>query len=48
VFRGGINESDFIGTGQQLFYILSAYLHKRIGFKSSLQGGGYFFSIPNF
>lgn len=43
VLRAGVNESDFIGTGQKPFYILSAYADKRIGYKSSLQLGADFF-----
>ncbi|MFX0557445.1 acyloxyacyl hydrolase [Maribacter sp. CXY002] len=45
VFRGGINESDVIGTGQYGFYILSGYVDKRLGRKSALQlGTDVFFS----
>lgn len=43
VFRTGFNESDFVGTGQLPFYILSAYADKRVGYKSSLQVGADFF-----
>ncbi len=44
-FRGGINESDIIGSGQFPFYIFSAYADKRINVKSALQfGTDVFFS----
>lgn len=43
--RGGLNESDVIGSGQFGFAILSAYADKRIGRKSALQlGADVFFS----
>lgn len=45
VLRGGINESDAIGSGQFGFTILSAYADKRIGRLSALQlGTEIFFS----
>lgn len=45
VFRFGANESDFIGSGVKPFYVLSAYVDKRIGRKSALQiGGDYYVS----
>ncbi len=45
VFRFGANESNFIGTGVKPFYVLSAYIDKRIGIKSALQfGGDYYIS----
>lgn len=45
VFRGGINESDVVGSGQFPFYIVSAYADKRINVKSALQlGTDVFFS----
>ncbi len=45
VFRTGFNESDVINSGQFPFYIVSAYLDKRLGRKSALQfGGDLFFS----
>ncbi|NNK73891.1 MAG: acyloxyacyl hydrolase, partial [Flavobacteriaceae bacterium] len=43
VFRGGINESDIVGSGQFPFYILSAYADKRINRKSAFQAGTDFF-----
>lgn len=43
VFRGGINESDYIGLGQRPFYVLSTYLDKRLGHKSAVQLGAEFF-----
>jgi hypothetical protein len=47
VFRSGVNESDVVGSGQFLFYILSAYADKRINHKSALQFGGDIF-LSNF
>ena len=45
VFRSGINESDVVGSGQFPFYIVSAYVDKRINQKSALQfGTDVFFS----
>ncbi|MBP0903080.1 acyloxyacyl hydrolase [Mariniflexile gromovii] len=44
-FRGGVNESDVVGSGQFPFYIVSAYADKRINIKSALQlGADVFFS----
>lgn len=39
VFRGGVNESPVIGSGQKPFYHIGAYADKRIGRKSALQLG---------
>lgn len=39
VFRGGVNESDVVGSGRFPFYIVSAYADKRINVKSALQFG---------
>lgn len=45
VFRGGLNESDIIGSGQYGMFIISAYADKRINRKSALQlGTDVFFS----
>ena len=45
VFRTGINESDIVGSGQFAFYIMSAYVDKRINKKSAFQlGTDVFFS----
>ena len=45
VFRGGVNESDVVGSGQFPFYVVSAYADKRINAKSALQfGTDVFFS----
>ena len=45
VLRGGINESDDIGSGQYDFVILSGYVDKRLGRKSAIQlGTDVFFS----
>jgi len=38
-FRSGINQSDIIGSGQFPFYILSAYVDKRLGHVSAIQFG---------
>ncbi|QDO92829.1 acyloxyacyl hydrolase [Formosa sediminum] len=43
--RGGVNESDIIGMGQSVFYVLSAYADKRLSRKSAVQfGTDVFFS----
>lgn len=47
VFRGGVNESDVVGSGRFPFYILSAYADKRINVKSALQFGTEVF-LSNF
>lgn len=39
VFRTGVNESDIIGSGQFPFYVLSAYVDKRVNIKSAVQFG---------
>lgn len=45
VFRGGINESDVVDSGQFPFYIVSGYVDKRINRKSAFQlGTDVFFS----
>ncbi len=45
LFRGGINESDIVGSGQLPFYTFSAYADKRLNKKSAIQlGGELFFS----
>jgi len=41
--RGGICESDVIGTGQYPYYALSFYADKRLGRKSAIQLGADFF-----
>lgn len=44
-FRAGINESDVVDSGQFPFYIVSAYIDKRINRKSAFQlGTDVFFS----
>ena len=44
-FRTGINESDVVGSGQFPFYILSAYVDKRLSHTSAVQfGTDVFFS----
>jgi hypothetical protein len=43
--RGGINESDVVGSGQYGFFVLSGYADKRLGRKSAIQfGADVFFS----
>lgn len=39
VVRGGINESDIVGSGQYPFIVGSFYVDKRINLKSALQAG---------
>ncbi len=39
VFRFGWNESDVVGQGQYPFYVASAFVDKRINYKSTLQVG---------
>ncbi|AOW20531.1 acyloxyacyl hydrolase [Urechidicola croceus] len=46
VFRGGLNESELIGSGIKPFYVLSAYADKRLNRKSSIQVGTDFFISP--
>lgn len=43
VFRGGVCESDVIGTGQFPYYAASFYVDKRLGRKSAIQAGVDFF-----
>lgn len=42
-FRGGVNESDVIGSGQYPYYALSVYADKRFTRKSAFQLGVDFF-----
>ncbi len=45
MLRGGVNESDFIGLGQQPFGVVSVYANKRLSFLNSIQlGADAFFS----
>ena len=45
MFRSGVNQSDVIGSGQHVFYVLSAYADKRINKLSAFQlGTEVFFS----
>lgn len=45
VLRGGLNESDEVGSGQYGFFVLSGYADKRLGRKSGIQlGVDIFFS----
>jgi len=41
--RGGINESDYIGLGQQPFLVVSTYADKRLSYLSSIQFGAEVF-----
>ena len=44
-FRTGVNESDVVDSGQYAFYILSAYVDKRLSRRSALQlGADLYFS----
>ncbi|MFP9112645.1 acyloxyacyl hydrolase [Flavobacterium sp. RHBU_3] len=47
VFRGGLNQSDVIGSKQYPYYAFSAYADKRISRKSGFQLGAEFF-IPKY
>jgi len=45
ILRGGINESDVVGSGQFPFYTISAFADKRLNKKSAIQlGAELFFS----
>ena len=45
VFRSGVNQSDVVGSGQYVFYVVSAYADKRLSAKSAVQlGAEVFFS----
>ncbi len=46
VFRGGVNESEIIGSGIHPFYVLSAYADKRLSRKSAIQLGTDVFISP--
>ena len=43
VLRGGYNESDIIGQGQFPFYVVSAFVDKKINRKSTFQAGVDYF-----
>ena len=43
VFRFGWNESDVIGLGQHPFYVVSAFVNKRLNYKSTIQLGADLF-----
>ncbi|NND88524.1 MAG: acyloxyacyl hydrolase [Flavobacteriaceae bacterium] len=47
-FRFGWNESDVVALGQHPFYVVSAFVDKRINYKSTLQGGVDFFNAQFF
>ncbi len=38
-FRTGVNESDVVGLGQEPFYVISAFVDKRINYKSTFTAG---------
>ncbi|PVW17107.1 acyloxyacyl hydrolase [Marixanthomonas spongiae] len=43
--RSGVNESDYVGLGQHPFLVVSAFLDKRVSYKSTFQvGADMFFS----
>lgn len=44
--RGGINESDIIGSGQKPFFVGSVYLDKRLNYKSAIQLGADLYLSP--
>ncbi len=46
VFRGGVNESEIIGSGIKPFYVFSAYADKRLNRKSAIQFGTDIFISP--
>jgi len=39
VLRGGVNSSDVVGLGQEPFFVASAFVDKRLNYKSTLVGG---------
>ncbi len=39
VIRGGINESDYLNLGQQPFLVISAFVDKRLSYKSTVTAG---------
>ena len=43
VLRGGVNESDYVGLGQDPFLVVSSFIDKRINHKSTFQAGADFF-----
>ncbi|WP_347374150.1 acyloxyacyl hydrolase [Aequorivita sp. Q41] len=46
VFRGGLNESDYLNLGQHPFFVVSAFVDKRLSYKNTLQIGTDFFYLP--
>ena len=45
-FRSGVNESDVVGLGQEPFIVLSAFVDKRINYKSTFTAGvDVFYSV---
>jgi Lipid A 3-O-deacylase (PagL) len=47
IFRGGVNQSDVIGSKQYPYYTIGGYIDKRISRKSGFQLGAEFF-IPKY
>lgn len=43
VFRGGVNEGDYINLGQYPFYVFTAFADKRLSYKHTIQLGVEFF-----
>ena len=39
VLRGGVNEGDYIGLGQEPFYVVSGFVDKRLSYKNTIQMG---------
>ncbi|GEP51674.1 hypothetical protein FNO01nite_23460 [Flavobacterium noncentrifugens] len=48
VFRGGVNESPIIGSGQEPFYHFGFYVDKRLNRKSAIQIGTELFLTTSF
>ncbi|WP_111708824.1 acyloxyacyl hydrolase [Lutibacter citreus] len=46
VVRGGVNESEIIGTGVKPFFVFSAYADKRLNRKSAIQFGADLYISP--
>lgn len=43
VVRGGVNEGDYFNLGQHPFYVFTAFVDKRLNYKSTLQLGVEYF-----
>jgi len=46
VLRGGVNESEYIGSGQRGFAVFSAYADKKVGRNSAIQIGSDVYYSP--